>query len=161
MARKSRDLPANLRDFWSYIDELSVENGIILKGERVYIPREHRHRILQNLHTGHLGITKTQLRAKNDIFWPNINKDIEAMCKSCKTCQEYQPQQLHQPLQQTEMPSRPWSVLGSDLFQVEGDQYLIIADYYSKFPLVDKLPKPATSQVITEITVVCCLFVGV
>ena len=54
------------------------------------------------------------------------------MCKSCKTCQEYQPQQLHQPRQQTEMPSRPWSVLGTDLFHVEGDQYLIIADIIQK-----------------------------
>ena len=156
-----QELPTALRDFWSYRDELSLEDGIILKGERIYIPEELRSRILTNLHTGHLGITKTQLRAKKDVFWPKINKVIEAMCKSCTTCQENQPAQSHQPLINTGMPKRPWSMIGTDLFQIDDDQYLIIADYYTKFPLVDKLPKPATSSVIAGITAKYCSIMGI
>lgn len=147
-----KELPTVLRNFWSYRDELSVDNGMILKGERLFIPSALRKKVLQNLHTGHLGITKTQLRARNDVFWPTINKDIELMCRACNICQEHLPSQQHQPLQPTEIPSRPWSVLGTDLFQVGNDQYIIIADYYSKFPLVNKLPAHASSKAVADIT---------
>ena len=155
------ELATPIRDFWSYRDELSVYNGIIHKGERIFIPKPLRARILTNLHTGHLGIVKTQLRAKKDVYWQDINNDIERMCKSCTVCQEHQPAQTHQPLQQTEIPTKPWSTIGTDLFQLGDDQYLIVADYYSKFPLVDKLPTPATAEVVAEITAKHCGIMGI
>ena len=155
------EIATHLREFWAYREELSVYNGIIHKGERVFIPRPLRPKILANLHTGHLGITKTQLRAKKDVFWPNINKDIERMCKDCDVCREHQPSQQHQPLLQTEVPSKPWCTIGTDLFQLGEDQYLILVDYYSKFPLVDKLPKPATSETVASITAKHCAIFGI
>jgi hypothetical protein len=154
------ELPTQLRDFWSYREELSVHNGIIHKGERVYVPKALRPAILQNLHTGHLGITKTQLRAKRDVFWPKINTDIENMCKECAICQEHQAAQPHQPLLQTDIPQRPWSIVGTDLFTFQEDEYLIIVDYYTKFPLIDKVPR-ATSATIAQITAEHCSVMGI
>ena len=42
-------------------------------------------------------------------------------------------------------------MIGTDLFHIDDDDYLLVADYYTKFPLVDKLPKPATSAVVSDI----------
>ena len=156
-----KSLAPTLWEFWSYRDELSVVNGIILKGESVYIPDTHRQGVLENLHTGHLGIVKTQLRASKDVFWPKINQDIEKMCKSCEVCQQYQNTQPAEPLIQTEVPSRPWSTIGTDLFQIEDDHYLITADYYSKFPLVDRIHKPVTSEKVVNVLKKYCGLLGI
>ena len=155
-----KELPVAIREFWSYRDQLSVVDGVILKGERVFIPEPHRQGVLNDLHTGHLGIGKTQMRARMDVFWPKINEDIERLCKGCTVCQEHQRSQTHEPLLQTETPARPWSVVGTDLFQYGDDQYLLTADYYTKFLLVDKLPKPATSETVVDILKKYCGMLG-
>jgi len=88
-----KDVPSDLRSFWSYRDELSIDNGVIMKGERICIPLPLKTDILTNLHTGHFGIVKTQQRARRDVYRPKINTDIEKLCKTCPICQEHQPQQ--------------------------------------------------------------------
>ena len=38
-----------------------------------------------------------------------------------------------------EVPIIPWTKLGSDLFLLNGNNYLLIVDYTSRFPIVKKL----------------------
>ena len=145
---KQRDLPRDLRPYWSYRDELSVENGIILKGDRIVIPESMQPDILKQIHAGHQGITKCQSRAKSSVYWQGISDDLERTVKGCSVCQEYSRSLPAQPLLQHEIPTRPWQVLGSDIFQFEGREYLIVADYYSKFPFIRRLPIHATSAAV-------------
>lgn len=65
---KRKQVPVPLRKYWAYRDELSIENGLVLKGERVIVPESQKAELLE----------KCQLRARSCIFWPNIKKDIEA-----------------------------------------------------------------------------------
>ena len=51
-----------------------------------------------------------------------------------------------------EVPTRPWQTLGTDLFELEGDNYLIIVDYYSKFPFIEKMPVHCTAKAVVEAT---------
>ena len=60
-----KDLPADVRVFWSFRDELAFEDGIIFKGKQVLIPKSLRADILAQLHQSHQGIEKTQLLAKH------------------------------------------------------------------------------------------------
>ena len=124
-----KDLPPDIRSFWSFRDQLSVENGLVLKGQQLVIPRMQQPEILRQLHTAHLGTEKTKLLARDTVYWLNINKDIDRLVQTCNVCQEHQPSQTPEPLQQHDIPSKPWSVLGTDLFEFEGHQWLIIADY--------------------------------
>ena len=57
--------------------ELSVQSGLLLQGSRIVIPTVLWKEILVKLHTGHLGITKCQERAKQSVWWPRIRKYIE------------------------------------------------------------------------------------
>ena len=50
------------------------------------------------------------------------------------------------------VPTRPWQVLGTDLFSFKGENFLIIADYYSKFPFIRKLPVLCTSAAVIAAT---------
>ncbi len=147
-----KDLPRDLQPYWSFRDEMSVEDGIILKGERVVIPAAVQAYTLEKLHEGHQGTVKTRLRAKDTVYWVGIDKDIETRTKSCATCQEYHRSQAKEPLMQHEIPTRPWQVLGTDLFYFGGNTYLIIADYYSKFFVTRIIASPCTSQNVVSVT---------
>ena len=56
-----KQVPAQLRTYWPYQDELSIENGLILKGERVIIPQTKRGDIIEKIHQAHQGVEKCKL----------------------------------------------------------------------------------------------------
>ena len=133
MARKKNVLPTCIRQYWSYRDELSVENWIIPKGTRVFIPEPLHNGILKDLDTGPMGIVKTKLRARHDVYWPNINEHIEKLCQSCDVCNKAKNSQTRENIIPYETPSTAWQIVGTDLFDLEKEQYLIIADYWVTF----------------------------
>ena len=45
-------------DFWNYREELAVFYGLIMKGEKIVIPRSMRSSLLELVHEGHLGVEK-------------------------------------------------------------------------------------------------------
>ena len=49
-----------------------------------------------------------------------------------------------------EIPSRPWQTVSADLFYTQQSWFLIVVDYYSKFPFVRKLHNLTARAVVTE-----------
>ena len=47
-----------LRQYWSYRNEFSVENNMLLKGERIVTHLSIQQDILQQIHAGHQGAEK-------------------------------------------------------------------------------------------------------
>ena len=133
------ECPPHLHAYWNYRDELTVADGIILKGTRILVPKSLLADVLQQLHYAHQGAEKCKLRAKGSVFWANINHDIEEMVKRCSPCQHNQNMNVKESLMPHDVPQKPWHTLGSDLFFWNNSPYLLVSDYYSKFPLVRKL----------------------
>jgi hypothetical protein len=148
---KRSECPAYLHPYWNYRDELTVSNGMILKGLRIVIPRSLQPEVLQQLHYAHQGAEKCKLRAKGSVFWANINRDIEEMVKSCSPCQHHQNLNTKEPLVSHDVPPRPWHTLGSDIFHWNNADYLLVTDYYSKFPVIRKLPNLQSSTVVANL----------
>jgi hypothetical protein len=65
---RHRQVPLRVLQYWPYIDELTVEDGIIMKGECVVIPAVMQKYVLAKLHESHQGIEKTKLRARTCVF---------------------------------------------------------------------------------------------
>ena len=65
---------------------INGQNGLILKGTRIVIPKKMKMNIFERLHTGHLGQEKCKRRTISTVFWPDINKDIEKMVIQCIDC---------------------------------------------------------------------------
>ena len=57
-------------------DQLTVENGILLKASRICIPPELYDRTLGELHQGHNSIEKMQYLARDTVYWPGMDADI-------------------------------------------------------------------------------------
>ena len=54
-------------------EELTVEDGIILKGTHIVVLHKKCQATLQPIHKGHLGLGKCKLRAKDTVYWPGLN----------------------------------------------------------------------------------------
>ena len=148
---KRSDCPPHLYPYWNYRDEMTVADGMILKGTRVLIPKTLQSEVLAQLHYAHQGSEKCKLRAKGSVFWNNINRDIDNMVRSCGPCQHNQHMNAKEPLTPHDVPPKPWHTLGSDLFFWNNSHYLLVCDYYSKFPLVRKLNNIQSSTVIAHL----------
>ena len=77
------------------------------------------------------------------------NEDQEFV-QRCPICtRDRQPQR--ELLIPTPLPDYPWQVIGSDLFQVKNDHYLLTADYFSRYPEVTKLTSTTPAAVIVAL----------
>ena len=80
-----------------------------------------------------------------------------AMCEqpSDRVCGELQrvckeSQQWKEPLIPTPLPDHvyPWQVVGTDLFELNGEKYLLLVNYYSQYPEIVKLSTTTSSAII-------------
>ena len=60
-----KDLLPVIRSYWPYRDELSVNDGIIMKGSRIIIPKTQQKIILYQLHYSHHGVEKIRLQVRD------------------------------------------------------------------------------------------------
>ena len=132
-----RHVPHLARRYWDFRDELSTDDGLLLKGPRLVILGELQEEYLHRLHEGHLSANKVQENAKEHMYWPGINADIEDYTKRCQECIK-RSQAAKEPLQPHDIPEGPWRKLGMDYFNFNGNSYVLICDYFSKFPFLYK-----------------------
>ena len=142
--------PSEIHGFWNYRDELSVHDGIILKGTRTIIPEALQPRVLKLIHTVRQGITKCRLRAWNSVFWLGLNNDINELVRQCATCQQNQKSQPSEPMTHIEA-ERPWSVVGGDLFHWNNVDYILVVDYFRSFPIICKLRSTTATSIINSL----------
>jgi len=76
-------LPPAVTTYFSYRDELTVQDGLVLRGHRVVIPSSMRQEMKERLHVGHLGINSCIRRAQDMIFWPGMSKEIRQFIEVC------------------------------------------------------------------------------
>ena len=130
-----RHVPRLARRYWDFRDELSTDDGMLLKGPRLIIPGELQEEYLSRLHEGHLSARKVQENAKQHMYWTGIDADIEDYTKRCQECIK-RSQVPKEPLQPHDIPEGPWRKLGIDYFAFDGNSYVLICDYFSKFPFL-------------------------
>ena len=124
---------SEVQPYWDFKDELSTYNGIVYKGERIVIPRDMRPQILEILHKPHLGIVRTKQRARDAVYWPGMNKQIEDLISKCDICIKHRSRQQKEPMTIHEIPQLPWEKVATDLFEYKGSHFMVIVDYFSNF----------------------------
>ena len=138
------------KSYWKFKHEISEYNGLLFYGDRVIVPHQKQSHVIDQLHASHQGITKTQQRARTAVFWPGMNHRIEDKISSCSICKTHDKAQNHEPLIPSEVPDYPWQILGSDLFQFKGKQFLLNVDYFSKWVNVVELSDLSSQAIVKE-----------
>ncbi|UYV80506.1 K02A2.6-like [Cordylochernes scorpioides] len=142
-----KKLSQALLSYWHVKDELGVQNGLLMRSCRLVIPASMKLEILDKLHAGHFGITKTRLRARETVWWPGISEEIAETVRKCSVCIQ-EAVSKHEPLIPTNFPTRPWQKIGMDLFKFENKWYLVVIDYHSRFPEMIQLDRLTASVVV-------------
>lgn len=146
-----RQVPENMKKYWTYKEELTCEDGLLFKNTRIVVPQCLRAEMLQRIHESHLGVVKCKDRARDVMFWPNMAKEIEELVLKCSTCNTFRRNNTKEPLISHDIPERAWAKVGVDLFHYEQGEYILCVDYYSKFPEIAKLTHTTTKHVVTAL----------
>ena len=147
---KRSNVPDNLKDYWNYRDELSVENAILLKNHKLIVPKNLQPVYINKIHAGHLGIYKSLQKAREYLFWKGYTKDISEATDKCTLCQENAPSNPQRFQYISEVPPHPWHTLGTDLFYHRKQDYLVMVDY---FLIVRKPPNSTTGAIVKELSI--------
>jgi len=78
-------------------EEWEIENGIVMKGERIYVLEGDLRREIIQLHhntlvEGHGGRWKTAELIARNYWWPGVMKEMERYIGRCNACQRYKNQ---------------------------------------------------------------------
>ena len=140
-----------VRIYFRYRDELTVENGVCFRSDRIIIPKSMRPEMKTKVHAGHTGVNSCLRRARQYIYWPGMSAEIRLFVAACTICASIQPKQNKQPSKLSDIPVRPWQKVGSDIFTIKSRNYLITVDYYSQFFEVDYLIDTLSETVIQKL----------
>ena len=153
-----KQVPPELQPFWTFREELTVEDGHILKGTRIVIPNKQCKAILKLLHEGHLGLNKCKLRAKEGVYWPGLNDQLEDLVLNCELCLKYSTAKCKlEPslLLGQEILLYPCTKLATDMFHFKGASYLLIVDETSRYLVVHKLTSMTGQHVASHFKLIC------
>lgn len=66
----------NVGKYFPFRDELTLQNGIIFKGERIVISSSLGSDTVAKIHASHIGIKGCLCSAREVLYWPGMNKEI-------------------------------------------------------------------------------------
>lgn len=121
--------------------ELSVASGLVLRGDRIVVPKALQAKVVRAAHSSHQGIVKTKSLIRQTLWFPGLDKLVESAVAHCLPCQAATPKQSEviPPLQMSKLPSGCWQEVSIDFtgpFK-SGEYLLVVMDDYSRWPEVE------------------------
>ena len=148
-----KEVPNVLQPYWTFQEVITVQDGVVLKGTRIVIPSKKHEAVWKLIHEGHLGLNKCKLHAKDTVYWPDLNDQLEKLILNCELCLKYSQSKCKQQPSLSlgqQIPLQAWTKLVTDIFHFEGASYLLIVDYTIRFQVVYKLSSMTGQHVATH-----------
>ena len=145
---RKEEVPAEIRNYFHFREELTIQDGILFKGNRVIVPGALRPYMVKKVHASHIGVEGCLRKARDVLFWPGMSAEIKDCVSKCDTCNTYQANQQKEPLIPHDPPKRPWSHVATDLFSFDNKDWFIVVDYWSDYFELNQLPDTHASAVI-------------
>lgn len=145
------EVPPEARPYFNVRDELSVQDSLIFRGERVLVPKLLRKDMVERIHSSHIGAEGCLRRARECLYWPGMSAEIKDRVSSCDICRSCDNRQSKETLCPHEVPDRPWAKVAVDLFEFNSRNYLVTVDYFSGFWEVDPLESTKAVYVIRKL----------
>lgn len=138
-----------LKPFYNRRTELYIDRGCVMWGYRIVIPESLQKQVLKQLHSSHMGIVKMKTLARSYVYWPNIDADIESICKQCETCAAEAQAPPRAPPQPWPYLVQPWSRVHVDfLGPFLNKMYLVMIDSSSKWLEIFEMSRTTATCVI-------------
>ena len=152
------DVQLATRDFFIIRGELSLHDGLLMRGDRIVVPFSLRKQIMERIHKGHVGVAKCVAKC--------LRGKVQGTCctitvvatdwkrprvASCRHCLQKQPSQASEPLLPSALPDRPFQKVGIDICEFRNKHYLVQVDYYSRYIDVTYLPSLTSATVVGKL----------
>ncbi|XP_033095260.1 uncharacterized protein K02A2.6-like [Anneissia japonica] len=147
-AELKSDVPKAVQAYFAFRDEITMQDGILYKGQQIIVPKTMQSLLLKKAHSSHQGAEACIRRAKDSLFWHGMASQIKDLVSSCEICNALRPKQQKESLMTWKPPTERWQHIAQDLFTIHQRDYLITVDYFSDFWEVDELEDTTSSTVI-------------
>ena len=146
-AQKCSDFPENIQTFVRRQNELSTDSGCLLWGNRVVIPPRFQDRLLNELHSEHMGVCRTKAVARSYFWWPGLDGHIENLIAKCSICQSVKNNPPLSPTMPWKFPICVWQRVHVDFCEKDSENFLVVIDAYSKW--IEIVPMKSTTSLKT------------
>ncbi|KAL7293237.1 hypothetical protein TKK_0013377 [Trichogramma kaykai] len=148
-----------LKTYANKSHELHIEQGLVMWGYRVIIPKKFRESLLKEIHVTHMGASKMKALARQYFWWPHLDLDIENYAKICDTCNAVATNPNKSVLMKYERCSKALERVHCDfLGPLYGKTYFIIMDAYSKWPEVYYMNNITTENTLHKLRDFCARY---
>ena len=90
------------------------------------------------------------LLARDTVFWNSMRKYLQRISDECESCQKYARAPLKPAPTVRTQPTRPWEHIAADVFQLDNNTYLLIVDYFTKYPIIHQLPYGSSASTVVQ-----------
>uniref|UniRef100_A0A915E576 RNA-directed DNA polymerase n=1 Tax=Ditylenchus dipsaci TaxID=166011 RepID=A0A915E576_9BILA len=144
------DISPKVMPYYNRRNGLSALDGCILYVDRLIIPQSLRLEVLRLLHESHPGIVRMKSLARQHVYWPGIDSDIEHAVRQCSSCavSAKSPPNVSVPWPPSK---KPWSRIHIDFAQKGTQMFLVVVDSFSKWPEIILVSSATSSSVIKEL----------
>ena len=147
---------ACLRPFYNVRSRLSTANDLVLYTYedgyvRLVIPECLRQQIATNLHAGHQGLDSMLRRARQTVYWPGMEGDLQYQRNQCEACNVHAPSLPEEELALSPPPDYPFQRTVVDMFQLNGYMYMAYADRLTGWLEIAHFPHGTTSQRLMKV----------
>ncbi|XP_078503469.1 uncharacterized protein LOC144762184 [Lissotriton helveticus] len=154
---KEKNVTGLFQTFVKVADELTVEDGILMRCGRLIPPESLRKRLVDGAHEGHLGKTFTKRRLRDVFWWPQMDVCVDSLIDNCVICKSSDKSHKVRspPMEPVQLPERAWEKIGVDLvgpfyLLPSCSRFAIVAiDYYSKWPEIRFVSEASSASVIS------------
>ncbi|XP_018365759.1 PREDICTED: uncharacterized protein K02A2.6-like, partial [Trachymyrmex cornetzi] len=127
----------DVKEFSNKANKISIESELLMWGYRIIVPFKFRKALLEEIHGAHLGIAKMKAVARQYVWWPKIDKEIEGYVKQCEACRAMASNPSKSPLVKFPEAKFPFDRVHIDFAgPFKGKTYLIVIDAFTKWPEV-------------------------
>ena len=144
-----------LKQYRKIKNDLTVndDDSLILKGNRIVLPRPYHAIAVKLAHVGHLGIEKTKALLRSKIYFVGMDRLVEKEIIDCASCQTIGNGKPPAPLYIMPLPQEVWEQLNMDYLGPfpNGHYMFVIIDQRSKFPEAEFLTSTSAEQLIPSL----------
>ena len=97
---------SDLHLYYTCCSDITFCESILQKNEWIIAPTILPEEMKPNIHQGHSRIESRKKSARQSLFWPLINCEIEDMIKKWTTCLTFQNHQPNEPIANQQNPKR-------------------------------------------------------
>ena len=122
-------------------EELSVVDGVVLKGDKLVVPPSLQANVIALSHEGHgLGESRTVSLLRERVWFPRLSRMTKECVATCTPCAAAVPGNVPSPITSGEMPEKPWQTVAADfkgpIGGPRGYYFHLVIDLYSRWPEV-------------------------